>query len=79
MPTVADQVSREHTMLRAAADKGFVDGDKAMVEASSPLSARAQTRSSPILRRARRKNGRRWCEATGPGKADRKALSGHSG
>ena len=55
MPTFADQVSREYAMLRAAADKGFIDGDKAMLEASSPLSARAQTRSSPILRPAWRR------------------------
>jgi porphobilinogen synthase len=32
MPTFADQVSREYAMLRAAADKGFIDGDKSMLE-----------------------------------------------
>ena len=32
MPTFAYQVSGEYAMLMAAADKGFIDGDKAMLE-----------------------------------------------
>ena len=32
MPTFAYQVSGEYAMIMAAADKGFIDGDKAMFE-----------------------------------------------
>jgi porphobilinogen synthase len=32
MPTFAYQVSGEYAMIMAAADKGFIDGDKAMLE-----------------------------------------------
>jgi porphobilinogen synthase len=32
MPTFAYQVSGEYSMIRAAADKGWIDGDKAMKE-----------------------------------------------
>jgi porphobilinogen synthase len=32
MPTFAYQVSGEYAMLMAAAEKGFIDGDKAMIE-----------------------------------------------
>ena len=32
MPTFAYQVSGEYAMIMAAAEKGFIDGDKAMLE-----------------------------------------------
>ena len=32
MPTFAYQVSGEYAMIMAAADNGFIDGDKAMLE-----------------------------------------------
>ena len=43
MPTFAYQVSGEYSMIMAAAQNGWLDGDKAMIESLPPSSAPAPT------------------------------------
>jgi porphobilinogen synthase len=43
VPTFAYQVSGEYAMIEAAARNGWIDGERAMLEASPPSSARAPT------------------------------------
>ena len=59
MPTFAYQVSGEYAMIMAAAERGFIDGDKAMLESLIVSNAPAPTRSSPISRRAWRRSLRK--------------------
>jgi porphobilinogen synthase len=48
MPTYAYQVSGEYAMIQAAAQNGWLDGERAMMESLIALSAPARTASLPI-------------------------------
>ena len=54
VPTFAYQVSGEYAMLMAAAQNGWLDGDKAMLESLHRLQARRRRRHPHLLRPARR-------------------------
>ena len=51
MPTFAYQVSGEYAMIMAAAQNGWLDGDKAMMESLTAFKRAGATAFSPILRR----------------------------
>ena len=67
VPTFAYQVSGEYAMIKAAAERGWLDGERAMLEACSPSSAPARWRAD--LCRARRRA--RCCAAELSGRATR--------
>ena len=50
MPTFAYQVSGEYSMIMAAAQNGWLDGDKAMMETLTRLQARRRRRRAHLLR-----------------------------
>ena len=52
MPTFAYQVSGEYAMLMAAAQNGWIDGDKAMIESAHRLQARRRRRRADLFRAA---------------------------
>ena len=52
MPTFAYQVSGEYSMLTAAAQNGWLDGDKVMMESLHRLQARRRRRRPHLLRAA---------------------------
>ena len=54
MPTFAFQVSGEYAMIMAAAQNGWIEEDRAILEAWPPSSAPAARGSSPISRPRRR-------------------------
>ena len=51
-PTFAYQVSGEYAMIMAAANNGWIDGEKAMMESRRLRSAQVATACSPISRYA---------------------------
>ena len=53
VPTYAYQVSGEYAMLRGAADRGWLDWNKVLLETLEQLQAR-RLRRHPDLRRGRR-------------------------
>ena len=53
MPIFAYQVSGEYAMILAAAEQGFIDGDKAMLESLICLQARRRRRDPHLFRAAR--------------------------
>ena len=53
VPTFAYQVSGEYSMIMAAAQNGWIDGDKAMMESLDRLQARRRRRRADLLRAAR--------------------------
>ena len=52
-PTFAYQVSGEYSMIMAAANNGWIDGDKAMMESLIALQARRRRRGAHLFRAAR--------------------------
>ena len=73
VPTFAYQVSGEYAMLRAAAERGWLDGERAMLESLIVLQARRRRRR-PDLFRGRRGEaaeggliGAGRCSRSGPG------------
>ena len=52
-PTFAYQVSGEYSMLMAAANNGWLDGDKAMMESLHRVQARRRRRRADLFRAAR--------------------------
>ena len=55
VPTFAYQVSGEYAMIMAAAEQGFIDGDKAMLESLICLQAGGRRRDPHLFRAARGK------------------------
>ncbi len=53
MPTFAYQVSGEYAMIMAAAQNGWLDGDKAMIETPDRVQARRRRRRADLFRPAR--------------------------
>src|SRR5881409_2831754 len=51
LPVAAYNVSGEYAMLKAAADRGWIDHERAVIETLTAISARAPTSSSRITRR----------------------------
>ena len=50
MPTFAYQVSGEYSMIMAAAQNGWLDGDKAMIESADRVQARRRRRGADLFR-----------------------------
>ena len=53
MPTFAYQVSGEYSMIMAAVERGWLDGDRAMLESLLGLQARRRRRRPDLFRATR--------------------------